>query len=62
MATELRKLGATVEEGADFIRVYAARLGQLPAPGGDRHLRRSPHGHVLSLAALATPLRINDPG
>ena len=45
MATELRKLGATVEEGADYLRItpparpHAARV--------DRHLRRSPHGHVL---------------
>ncbi len=45
MATELRKLGATVEEGADWLAVS-------PAPTfvpqcRDRHLRRPPHGDVL---------------
>ena len=45
MATELRKLGATVEEGADFLRDHAAaRAG---APARHRHLRRPPHGDVL---------------
>jgi 3-phosphoshikimate 1-carboxyvinyltransferase len=51
MATELRKLGATVEEGADFIRVTP------PPPGaaGARqhpHLRRPPRGHVLFAGGL----------
>jgi len=61
MATELRKLGATVEEGADFIRVTP------PA-------QLTPHARIdtyddhrmamcFSLAALGgVPVRINDPG
>ena len=45
MATELAKLGATVEAGADRLRSRAAvrRL----QPGDDRHLRRPPDGDVL---------------
>ncbi len=31
MATELRKLGATVEEGADFLRVAPPRAASAPA-------------------------------
>jgi 3-phosphoshikimate 1-carboxyvinyltransferase len=43
MATELRKVGAQVVEGPDFIEVtpparWASRRGA--------HLRRPPHGHV----------------
>ena len=47
MACELRKLGATVDEGADFIRVTPpaspARLDGRLHP----HLRRPPRGDVL---------------
>ena len=63
MATELRKLGVTVEEGADFLRVTPpAQLAQL-----------TPHAMIdtyddhrmamcFSLVSLAgVPLRINDP-
>ncbi len=61
MATELRKLGATVEEGADFIRVTPP-------------VQLTPHASIdtyddhrmamcFSLAALGgVPVRINDPG
>ncbi|MCM8594389.1 bifunctional 3-phosphoshikimate 1-carboxyvinyltransferase/cytidylate kinase [Accumulibacter sp.] len=59
MARELRKLGALVDEGADFLRI-------VPPPGGlspaaidtydDHRMAMS-----FSLAALGTPLRINDP-
>ncbi len=49
MATELRKFGATVEEGADYIRVTPP----VPRPTSHlstfcfyRHLRRPPHGDV----------------
>ncbi|MFZ5575669.1 MAG: 3-phosphoshikimate 1-carboxyvinyltransferase [Pseudomonadota bacterium] len=64
MATELRKLGATVEEGADFIRVTPP-----PPPS-----RLTPHAVIdtyddhrmamcLSLVSLGgVPVRINDPG
>jgi 3-phosphoshikimate 1-carboxyvinyltransferase len=63
MATELRKLGAEVEEGADSLRVIP------PDP-----LRLTPHAQIdtyddhriamcFALAALAgVPVRINDPG
>ena len=52
MATELRKLGATVDEGADFIEVTPP---DALAAGRDRHLRRPPHGDVL-LAGRVQPL------
>lgn len=60
MATELRKLGAIVDAGADFIRVS-------PPPG--RELRPAAidtyddHRIAMcfSLAALGTPVRINEP-
>jgi 3-phosphoshikimate 1-carboxyvinyltransferase len=48
MATELRKVGATVEEGADYLRVTPPGA----AAGHHRHLRRPPDGDVL-LAGLA---------
>ncbi len=48
MATELRKLGAEVEEGEDFIRITPASL----EAGGHRYLRRSPHGDVLLAGRL----------
>jgi 3-phosphoshikimate 1-carboxyvinyltransferase len=63
MATELRKVGATVEEGADFLTVE-------PPPA----FRLTPHARVdtyddhrmamcFSLVALGgVPVRINDPG
>jgi hypothetical protein len=61
MATELRKLGATVEEGADFIRVSPPASAVRACAGGDRHLRRPPHGHVLVARGPRHALRINDP-
>jgi 3-phosphoshikimate 1-carboxyvinyltransferase len=62
MATELRKLGAEVDEGADFIRVTPPLTAL-----------RSPHAGIdtyddhriamcFSLASFATALRINEPG
>ena len=63
MATELRKVGATVEEGADFIRITPPHASRL-----------TPHAQIdtyddhrmamcLSLASLGgVPVRINDPG
>ncbi|WP_035854939.1 bifunctional 3-phosphoshikimate 1-carboxyvinyltransferase/cytidylate kinase [Dechloromonas agitata] len=58
MATELRKLGAAVEEGADFIRVTpVARLKPATIDTYDDHRMAM----CLSLAAFGTPLRINDP-
>lgn len=58
MATELRKLGAAVEEGADFIRVTpVARLKPATIDTYDDHRMAM----CFSLAAFGTPLRINDP-
>lgn len=57
MATELRKLGAEVEEGADYIRVTPAPLKPAAIDTYDDHRMAM----CFSLAAFATPLRINDP-
>src|SRR5208337_3617169 len=62
MATELRKLGATVEEGSDDIRITPPPAHR-PAPGiaidtYDDHRMAM----CFSLVALAgVPVRINDP-
>jgi 3-phosphoshikimate 1-carboxyvinyltransferase len=60
MAVELRKLGATVEEGADFLRVTPPALARRHHP----HLRRPPGRDVL-LARRVQPgrraVRILDP-
>jgi len=61
MATELRKVGATVEEGADFIRVTppAALVPDAVIDTYDDHRMAM----CLSLASLGgVPVRINDPG
>ena len=57
MATELRKLGAVVEEGEDFIRVTPASLRPAAIDTYDDHRMAM----CFSLAAFGTPLRINDP-
>jgi 3-phosphoshikimate 1-carboxyvinyltransferase len=57
MATELRKLGAAVEEGEDFIRVTPATLKPAAIDTYDDHRMAM----CFSLAAFGTPLRINDP-
>lgn len=57
MATELRKLGAEVEEGADYLRVTSAPLKPAAIDTYDDHRMAM----CFSLAAFATPLRINDP-
>ena len=57
MATELRKLGAIVEEGEDFIRVTPASLKPAAIDTYDDHRMAM----CFSLAAFGTPLRINDP-
>ncbi len=71
MATELRKLGAVVEEGEDFIRVTpVVALSSSPSPAcGGGGLKAAAidtyddHRMAMcfSLAAFGTPLRINDP-
>ena len=61
MATELRKLGAEVEEGADFIRVTPPHTAlRSPNEGIDTY---DDHRIAMcfSLASFATALRINDP-
>ncbi|HMA13752.1 MAG TPA: 3-phosphoshikimate 1-carboxyvinyltransferase, partial [Kiloniellaceae bacterium] len=61
MATELRKVGATVEEGADFIRITppAEFLPDAVIDTYDDHRMAM----CLSLVALGgVPVRINDPG
>ncbi|MCG2577116.1 bifunctional 3-phosphoshikimate 1-carboxyvinyltransferase/cytidylate kinase [Dechloromonas sp. XY25] len=57
MAIELRKLGAEVEEGADYIRVTPAALHPAAIDTYDDHRMAM----CFSLAAFGTPLRINDP-
>lgn len=57
MAAELRKLGAEVEEGEDFIRVTPAKLHPAAIDTYDDHRMAM----CFSLAAFGTPLRINDP-
>jgi len=57
MATELRKLGAVVEEGEDYIRVTPAVLKPTAIDTYDDHRMAM----CFSLAAFGTPLRINDP-
>jgi 3-phosphoshikimate 1-carboxyvinyltransferase len=57
MATELRKLGAEVDEGEDFISVTPASLLPAAIDTYDDHRMAM----CFSLAAFGTPLRINDP-
>jgi 3-phosphoshikimate 1-carboxyvinyltransferase len=66
MATELRKFGAEVEEGATSCASSARRIScHLPpaaCPCLDRHLRRPPHGdELLARVVRPAPVRINDP-
>jgi 3-phosphoshikimate 1-carboxyvinyltransferase len=59
MATELRKLGAAVEEGADFLRIAPARLK--PGVAIDTY---NDHRMAMSFSLVAlggVPVRINDP-
>ncbi|MDR2452252.1 MAG: bifunctional 3-phosphoshikimate 1-carboxyvinyltransferase/cytidylate kinase [Candidatus Accumulibacter sp.] len=60
MATELEKLGAAVEEGADYLRITPPAELVSPPQGVDTY-----HDHRVamsfSLAARGVPLRINDP-
>lgn len=57
MATELRKLGAEVEEGEDYISITPAKLKPAAIDTYDDHRIAM----CFSLAAFGTPLRINDP-
>jgi 3-phosphoshikimate 1-carboxyvinyltransferase len=61
MATELRKLGVRVEAGDDFIRVHPPGAGQFLHPAAIDTYDDHRIAMCFSLAALGTPLRINDP-
>jgi 3-phosphoshikimate 1-carboxyvinyltransferase len=61
MATELRKLGATVEEGPDYLRVTPPTQWRTPAEGIDTY---DDHRVAMCFALAAfgpLPVRINDP-
>ncbi len=60
MAKELRKLGADVTEGDDYLRITPPANGLTPNAAIDTY---DDHRMAMcfSLASLATPIRINDP-
>lgn len=61
MAKELRKVGALVEEGKDFIRITPPATALIPHAIIDTY---DDHRMAMcfSLVSLGVPLRINDPG
>lgn len=61
MATELRKLGAIVEEGADYLRITPPAHGLTPDAAIDTY---DDHRMAMcfALASFGAPVRINDPG
>ena len=61
MSAELRKLGAIVEEGADYLRITPPAHGLTPHAAIDTY---DDHRMAMcfALASLGAPLRINDPG
>ena len=66
MATELRKIGTVVEEGSDFIKITPSTALDKKSPGGAKPAAIDTYDDhrmamSFSLAAFATPLRINDP-
>jgi 3-phosphoshikimate 1-carboxyvinyltransferase len=62
MATELRKLGAAVEEGADFLRITPPKVGRLAPHASIDTYDDHRMAMCFSLVALAgVPVRINDP-
>jgi 3-phosphoshikimate 1-carboxyvinyltransferase len=63
MATELRKLGATVEEGKDYLKITPPRSAKLNSAVAIDTYDDHRMAMCFSLAALAgVPVRINDPG
>lgn len=60
MAVELRKLGATVEEGTDYLRITPPAQNIIPHAAIDTY---DDHRMAMcfSLASLGAPVRINDP-
>jgi 3-phosphoshikimate 1-carboxyvinyltransferase len=62
MATELRKLGAAVEEGADYLRITPPASAPLTAHASIDTYDDHRMAMCFSLVALAgVPVRINDP-
>jgi len=61
MATELRKLGARVDVGEDFIRVSPPLAGRALQPAVIDTYDDHRIAMCFSVAALGTPLRIKDP-
>lgn len=61
MSTELRKLGAIVEEGADYLRITPPAHGLIPNAAIDTY---DDHRMAMcfALASFGAPVRINDPG
>lgn len=61
MANELRKLGAMIEEGADYLRITPPSDGLIPHAAIDTY---DDHRMAMcfSLVSLGAPVRINDPG
>jgi 3-phosphoshikimate 1-carboxyvinyltransferase len=67
MATELRKLGATVEEGSDYLAIVPPEGFATRAPGAERAAIDTYDDHRMAMCfALAAfgpvQVRINDPG
>jgi len=63
MATELRKLGATVEEGADYLKITPPQASRLTPDVSIDTYDDHRMAMSFSLAALGgVPVRINDPG
>ena len=61
MATELRKLGATVDEGSDFLRITPSIDKNLTSHVDINTYNDHRMAMCFSLASLGAPVRINDP-
>ena len=61
MATELRKLGATVDEGPDFLRITPSIDRNITSFVAINTYRDHRMAMCFSLASLGAPVRINDP-
>ena len=61
MATELRKLGAAVEEGADFIRITPPSVWQAASLHTYDDHRMAMCGSLAAFNAAGLPVRIEDP-
>lgn len=62
VATELRKLGVTVEEGTDFLRITPLPVSQLKPDKAIDTYDDHRMAMCFSLVSLAVSVRINDPG